>query len=503
MYRASRHVFHVIMALVLLLPDGYAPRASQWFVSPEGTSTNEGTIDSPWDLTSAITPGKPVKGGDVIWLRRGTYRNDRSEFTARISGERNRPVIIRNYRNERATIDGAVTVDGNDLWVWGLEVLISAPRPDRPLPAGSSPPELKRPAGGFHGNRGQRTKIINCIVHDNNQGFSYWLGATDAEIYGCVIYRNGWVGVDRTHGHAIYTQNDTGTKRIVDNIMFDPYSYLLHAYGSSRAYVNGYYVEGNMFLGGPVLIGGGKPSERIAFINNYTYKAPVQFGYNAPYNYAMRCERNYFASTVSVNRYHTVVMTQNDFVATSRGDISPPKTTQSLDIQWDHNRYVDVSAARLTQWQQKTGYDRNSAVTVSPAGRPQRNLIVVRPNQYEPGRANVAVYSWEGNAAVELDLSNVLKRGQPFQVRNVQDFYGNSVAKGTYNGEKITVPLLRGSKKIELRLPGDPTQRVWHTVGDYPDCDAFVVLPVVNGREASTSAKTAIITDGTGIANEE
>jgi hypothetical protein len=324
-------------------------------------------------------------------------------------------------------------------------------------------------------------------VHDNNQGFSYCLGATDGEIYGCVIYQNGWVGVDRTHGHAIYTQNEQGTKHILDNIMFDPYSYLLHAYGSSRAYVNGYHVEGNIFFGGPVLIGGGKPSERITFVNNYTYKAPVQFGYTAPYNYDMQCEGNYFAGNVSVNRYRKVVMQNNEFVGSSFGDMSPPKTTQPLQIQWDRNRYVAASSALFTQWQQKTGYDKNSTVTATAGGRPQANIVVVRPNEYEPGRANVAVYNWEGKTTVDLDLSGVLKNGQLFEIRNVQDFYGSPVAKGTYKGEKVTVPLLRGSKRTELKLPGDLTGRVWHTFGDYPDFDAFVLLPVVSDHEPNTT----------------
>ena len=204
----------------------------------------------------------------------------------------------------------------------------------------------------------------------------------------------------------------------------------------------------------------------------------------------MRCEGNYFAGNVSVNRYRKVVMQNNEFVASPFGDMSPPKTTQPLQIQWDRNRYVAASSALFTQWQQKTGYDKNSTVTATAGGRPQTNVIVVRRNKYEPGRANVAVYNWEGKTTVDLDLSGVLKNGQLFEIRNVQDFYGSPVAKGTYKGEKVTVPLLRGSKRTELKLPGDPTGRVWHTFGDYPDFDAFVLLPVVNDREPNTTANS-------------
>jgi len=133
--RARLHrVYGLLAALLALIATGYQPCANDWFVSPDGKSTNEGTIANPWDLASAILPGKSVKPDDTIWLRAGTYRNARSEFAIRLSGEPNQPVTIRSYRAERVTIDGAVNVDANDVWVWGLEVMISAPRPDKPLP---------------------------------------------------------------------------------------------------------------------------------------------------------------------------------------------------------------------------------------------------------------------------------------------------------------------------------------------------------------------------------
>jgi len=449
--------------------------AADWFVAPNGASTNQGTMASPWDLATAVSGQKAVKPGDAIWLRAGRYKNATSEFTLNSSGETSRPVIVRNYRNERATIDGTLTVNGSDVWVWGLEVLVSQPRPDVPMPAGSHPTELKRPWGGIQSNTSERSKIINCIVHDTCQGFSYWLGATDAEIYGCLIYRNGWIGVDRTHGHAIYTQNDKGTKRIIDNVMFDPYSYLLHAYGSSRAFVNGYHVEGNIFFGGPVLIGGGKPSERITFVRNHTYKASTQFGYNAPYNVDVTCRDNYFAGDVSVNRYQKAIVTDNEFVANARGNVTAPADGPSLDILWDRNQYIASSSATLQAWKDKMNFDKKSALTVRQNGRPATNKIVIRPNKYERGRANIGVYNWEGKSNVELDLAGIVEIGRSFEVRNVQDFYGKPVASGVFRGDKITVPLIRGVKKMELKLPGDPTGRVWHTLGDYPEFDAFVL----------------------------
>ena len=147
--------------------------AAEWFVSPKGASTNAGTLDSPWDLESALSNTKTVRPGDTVRLREGTYGNERSEFTIRLSGAPDKPVTLRNYRRERATIDGALTVASDDVWVWGLEVMVSAPRPDKPLSAGSHPDELKRPWGGIQSNKSRRSRIINCIVHDTCQAVSY------------------------------------------------------------------------------------------------------------------------------------------------------------------------------------------------------------------------------------------------------------------------------------------------------------------------------------------
>ena len=67
--------------------------------------------------------------------------------------------------------------------------------------------------------------------------------------------------------------------------------------------------------------------------------------------------------------------------------------------------------------------------------------IVVRPNAFEPGRANIAVFNWSNAPTVNVDLSNVLPVGQAFTIVNVQDFYGAPVASGTYAGGTVSLPM--------------------------------------------------------------
>ncbi len=45
------------------------------------------------------------------------------------------------------------------------------------------------------------------IVHDTRQGFSFWDEATNSEIYGSIVYYNGWQRPDDGHGHGVYGQN--------------------------------------------------------------------------------------------------------------------------------------------------------------------------------------------------------------------------------------------------------------------------------------------------------
>ncbi len=75
-------------------------------------------------------------------------------------------------------------------------------------------------------------------------------------------------------------------------------------------------------------------------------------------------------------------------------------------------------------------FPANTYLTSRPTGQ----RIFLRPNQYEPGRANITIYNWDLKPAVEVDLSAILAPGDRFEIRNVQDFFGEPVVSGTYEG---------------------------------------------------------------------
>jgi len=272
--------------------------------------------------------------------------------------------------------------------------MVSEPRPDHPIPPDPTYRSVNRPWGGLNVNCGAGCKYINLVIHDNCQGVSFWSGATDSELYGCLIYDNGWAGTDRGHGHAIYTQNRTGVKTIADCIMTGGYGYTLHAYGSSRADVDNYQVEGNIcYNAGEFLIGGGKPSHNIRVLDNTLYGVNMRLGYNAPYN---------------------------------------------EDCELRHNRIVN---GRLTINEYRKVVNEGNLVVGKEDARPPGTRVILRPNRYDPRRAHLALFNWDRQPAVAVDLSSWLKRGQRYRLLDPRDFYGKPVHAGTSNGRPIQVPM--------------------------------------------------------------
>lgn len=113
------------------------------------------------------------------------------------------------------------------------------------------------------------------------------------------------------------------------------------------------------------------------------------------------------------------------------------------------------------QWK-ALGLDKHSRLIEGRDGRPTGTRVFVFPNKYEKGRANVGVFNWDALRSVDVDLSKVLRKGQPFAVYNCLDItqtlaQAKPVLEGTYTGTPINFPTRRD--KIS------------------PDFDAFLVVP--------------------------
>jgi hypothetical protein len=87
---------------------------------------------------------------------------------------------------------------------------------------------------------------------------------------------------------------------------------------------------------------------------------------------------------------------------------------------------------------------------------PATPTVFVRPNQYEPGRAYIVVYNFGRRASVNADVGKVLSPGQTYELRSVQDVFGPPLARGTYTGDSIPLPL-DAAALVPVQPLGRPT----------------------------------------------
>ena len=456
------------------------------FVSPDGAPSGDGSAAHPWDLATALSSQVGVQPGDTIWLHAGTYQGD---FTSTLTGTPQQPIIVRQYPGERATVDGTLTINGADTWYWGFEVV------------NSTVSEATRNLQGLD-IKAPGAKFINMVVHDAAGAcFGVWDEAPDAELYGNVIFNCGRMGqAEERYGHGVYMQNATGTKKIFDNIIFDNYSYNLHGYTQDGALANfdveqnisfnaGQYVD---YGGYEYLVGGGQPVVNLTFNHNYSYRPNGEgtaafgntFGGTNPPN--SHITNNYFVGRVWAILFEGLTFTDNTIVDGSANLIfvQPNGQADFGSYTWDNNTYrwpgsdaparVQIGESGLNTpyafaaWQSLSGLDAHSDFQQAKASGTK---VVVLPNKYEPGRANIAVYNWDHAGSVSADLSGVLKAGQRYEIRNVQTFFASPVVSGTYQGGSVSLPM----GPVTPQRPLGATDRPAESTGT--EFQAFVVLP--------------------------
>lgn len=479
--------------------------AAEFFVAPECAATGDGSAARPWDLATALNSNH-IKPGDTIRLRAGTYRGG---FTCSLKGAEGKPITIRPVSGARVTIDcrprdkhddGQFYVRGDWLVIRDLEFTCSNPSRVTGT-AGSGPADMRR--GGIS-SHGSHNAMVNLVIHDTN-GAGFWgddKTGEGGEFHGCVIYNNGWMGPDRGHGHALYAQNGLGTKRITDNIMFNQFSHGLHCYGSSKAFLRGFHIEGNVgFQNGSLvkpeqrepdfLVGGGTPVDRVVFVNNFNYGGgSVRLGYNwGPANKAVEVRDNYLAGGVNLHFLDRITFTGNTVInpgSLIRMDL--PAEGGVEGSRWAGNTYVNTEPKwkpfnlapkggpgrdlTFAQWQQPSATTRWDQDSSFAEGRPGGVKVFLRPNRYQKGRAHIIVYNWDKRDAVEIDLGLLVPAGRRFRIVSAQDFFGQPVLEGAADGKPIRLPM----KPRPAAMPvGMPDCRLPVTE---PEFGVFVLLPV-------------------------
>ncbi len=405
-----------------------------YYVSPNGSSANDGSMSRPWTLSYALaTAGGRIHAGDTVWVRGGTYRGG---FRSTLTGLSGAPIVVRQYPGERATVDAAgytgdqFVVAGAWSVFWGLELMSSEPKRTFSTTSNDARPNLLV-------NNGSHNKFINLVVHDGGVAFFNYSSRSDVEIYGSIWYNNGWQGPDRGHGHALYIKSDVGPVVARDNVIFNQYGYGIHAYtNTGSGLLNNIWIEGNVSFDNGTLSSSGTsanignlgqpPANDLTMLTNLTYMAPGLTGTNL-----------------------------------TLGSGSGLRAT---------GNYV-VGGSGITQgtWTNAT-VTGNTVLAAGPAAR--QTAVFVRPNVYERGRATVTVYNWSQLGAVSVDLSGIVPVGARYEVRNVQNLYGAPVASGAFSGV-VSIPLGGVTPPTPMGLTSSRSPRT----GPYFDVFLVTIVP--------------------------
>ncbi len=447
--RISRSVLPALFLpiLVLLCCGTQGLRAGQFHVTTNGSASGDGSVANPWTIAHALSHPAQVVAGDTIWVHEGVYPGF---FVSRLVGTASRPIIVRNYRGGRATLEDRtggeliLAIGGGYTWFWGLEVR-------------SISTNLTNSSGVVIGAPG--IKCINMVVHDClGSGINPFKDAIDAEVYGSLLYYNGRQTQRAGGAYGSYIQNVTGRKLIRDNVYHHNWSYGIHAYESGGAdldsmtfegnaiFNNGLFYEANkfrtnLFLGGDDV----HTADNNVFRNNYTY----------------------YSSTPSFNQCNAIGHTAGASNLVMEGNFWVSPGFYSMMLNSVNNTITNNVFFGQMRGLTSGSYPSNTYYQSWPS-RPDD--IFVRPNAYEPGRGHIIAYNWDGSSSIEVDISSILAPGTDYYVKDALNFYGPDVVSGTYTGGTITIPM---TGLVTDRPEGTPVTPPIHTAPYY---GVFVVL---------------------------
>lgn len=482
----------------------------------------------PADTTITVSdPSDFVPGAEVRIGQEEIYVRARSG---------NQLMVVRGWAGTTPRAHAAMTelksrahilsITGRHAWFWDFELLSSDPVRTTPI-RGSSSMDISR--GNGIDARTPGIKLINLVVHDAADAIGFWEGAEDGEINGAILYHNGWQGPDRGHGHGIYIQNRNGKKLIRDVISFNNFATGMKVFGESGwavgvdfdgiiSFNNGSVRQSDQGKETNLYVGtGSQPGDLISISNSYLYHSVgtrgenLHVGYVSP-NKRVRITGNYVAGgsmALDITNWEQAVVTGNTFYVPSLGGwsaqalVSVKTTVPSVPLyEWNANTYHDGAVPfnngiRYTfgfngaknqlgggilsygEWQKASGFDSASRYDTAA---PRETVVFLRPNTHQPGRAHIVVFNWGKHAAVEVDLSQVLKIGDTYSIRDAQNYYGPAAGGGVYDGQPVVIGMNQQSAVAPIgNVPTQPA----HTA---PVFGAFVVVTKPSPPEGATDA---------------
>lgn len=450
-----------------------------WIASPTGTPDGDGSLDSPWDLTTALEDKTAtVNPGDTIYLRGGTHTVP-AGIDVNLVGEEGNPVIIKPYPGESATIDGnrdgeAVKLinivrfgDGEYVRLQGCRVTNSSIE-GRTIAEGGSNPDTARGIGIDVLVPG--IEIVNCVLDNcGGAGLAPRSLGTAFLAYGNVIFDNGWNSTaDGVHGHGIYTQS-ADVKNFTRNIIGQNFVYGVQAYGTAGT-LDHFRFTRNVFFGSRSLIGGKLALTDCQFSQNIAL-ADVVLGYTTSAGVDdVTFTNNRIASRVAAIKLESLTASGNIFYARGTNYVWSFAPTAGFDLAtygFSGNTYYRLNAARAafgtqTLWVNEgvATYNYTTWPAVPQDADSTLNTREVNAaddytqldvNEYDDSRATLTIFNWGSADSVAVDLSEYAEVGDVIRVRNVQDYFGD-VRIVQYTGNPVTIDMRAASHSVSTPI---------------------------------------------------
>ena len=434
-------------------------------------------------------------------------------------GSENMPILGVNgntvfvVRAGTGTIGGAQSHNANDTVIMaGTELYVSGSNTiyrdievmnSIPFRNGDATPELA--AGNGIINIGNGNKFVNMVVHDTMNGIFTSNLSSNTEIYGCLTYNNGqFMNTGKGKGHGMYLENGAGYSRVYNNISLNNFNLGTQLFGVTASYLGG-DIQGNTFANSGSPLGRFNPAQRninllvgtesqripnISIQDNYFFQPHASNGSSLGFGYGAGVDQgsivnNYFVggggALLGTGNVSNLTATGNKFYSAA-SYVYYTQVYPNSPFAWNDNTYYRANGREVfaisgsgvhgfSGWRATTGFDAASDAT--SADMP--DTVIVRPNAYQAGRANIVIYSPSKALSINVNLSAAgLTNGQAFTIKNAFDFGGAVVATGTYNASSPTISL---SMNGAARSVAAPIGYEYTPPTTVPDFGVFIVVP--------------------------
>lgn len=499
--------------------DGNRTAPATFFVKPTGVLTlNGSSIANAWPLPYALSHPPGIIPGDTIKVVDDSTFN--GPLLSYLTGSNAAHITFRaetlgKYPSP-IRLDGAPATGVNQvLAIFGrytdyYDVKAFNSNPDRvSAQSGSEPSDIDVVQGikVF----GANITLINPVTMNNSSnGLVCFTPTGNVRVVNLITYGNGWTGTDRTHGHGMYTHNDTPAQTVEfkDTVTMSPYHFAVQQF-SSESNFDSYNISWNGIVAtnGTIAIVGNGPKHNFAINNARAYKGAIALGSADEPNVDV-----VFDEFTIAGQDGPLIATWTDLTVTN-GRIAQLASTEGIlfsvnlasgltlsDYTIDDNVYyrgrlggilgnnpyfierdavgANPVARTFSQWQAQgieAGSSYNDQANQSAATRPAENWITYRQHESMPGRGLVVVYNWLLSSTVSVDLSQLgLANGQTYKIYNLQN-PEVVFASGTYSGGSLS---LSTASNGVLALTNDAGLT---PAANLPEFGAFLVVPDQQG----------------------